>query len=136
MIRDCNFIPTIPTSDLAASRRFYEETLGLSIAMDDETMGVWYRTGTGMLFLYETSYAGTAKHTLVSIESEHIDDDIQELRDHGVTFETYPELEYVEWEGDVARMGDERGTIKGVWFKDPAGNVLGMFEKAPVMAMS
>lgn len=135
MIKECSFIPTIPTKDMAASRRFYEETLGLQVAVDDEDMGVWYRAGGSMIYLYETPHAGTAQHTLVSIESDHIDDDIQELRDHGVSFEVYPDLPFVEWDGDVAHMsGGDQGSMKGVWFKDPAGNVLGMFEKAPVLA--
>lgn len=131
MINECNFVPTIPTKDLAASRKFYEDTLGLTVEGDDPNMGVWFRVPSGVVYLYESEYAGTAKHTLVSLESDHIDDDIQELRDHGVTFETY-DLPGVEWDGDVAKMEG----MKGVWFKDPAGNILGMFEKSAVLAHS
>lgn len=129
MIRECNFVPTIPTKDLARSRKFYEETLGLPVEVDDEKMGVWYRSGSGIVYLYESEFAGTAKHTIVSLESDHIDEDIQELREHGVRFETY-DLPGVEWEGDVATMEN----IKGVWFKDPSGNILGLFEKSGVLA--
>jgi catechol 2,3-dioxygenase-like lactoylglutathione lyase family enzyme len=130
MINECNFVPTIPTKDMAASRRFYEEVLGLPIDTEDPEMGVWYRVPSGIVYLYESEFAGTAKHTLVSLESEHIDEDIQELRDRGVTFETY-DLPGVEWEGDVASMGDK---VRGVWFRDPAGNILAMFQKARVLA--
>ena len=130
MLRDCNAVPTIPTRDLPASRRFYEEVLQLPVEMEGEEMGgVWYRMHNGIVFLYETEFAGTAKHTLLSFESDHIDEDIQQLRDAGVSFEKY-DLPDVEWDGDVASMGD----TKGVWFKDPQGNILGLFEKSMVLA--
>ena len=128
MFSECNAIATIPTKDIEASRRFYEDVLGLPIERDDE-MGIWYRCGGTTVYLYETDFAGTAEHTLVSFESAHIDDDIGELRERGVSFETYA-LEGVEWDGDVANFGG----MKGFWFKDPAGNILGMFDNAMVAA--
>lgn len=129
MISECNLVPTIPTKDLARSRRFYEEVLGLKVEGEDAGVGVWYRCGSGIAYLYETPFAGTAQHTLASIESDHIDDDIRELRDKGVSFETY-DMPGVDWQGDVAVMDGK----KGVWFKDPAGNILAMFDKAGVLA--
>jgi catechol 2,3-dioxygenase-like lactoylglutathione lyase family enzyme len=129
MLSECNAVPTIPTRDLEASRRFYEDVLQLPVEMEDEQMGVWYRVHNGIVYLYESPHAGTAKHTLVSFESDHIDEDIQQLRDGGVTFETY-DMPGVEWDGDVASMDE----MKGVWFKDPAGNILALFQKSPVLA--
>jgi catechol 2,3-dioxygenase-like lactoylglutathione lyase family enzyme len=129
MLSDCNAVPTIPTRDLSSSRRFYEDVLQLPIEHEDERMGVWYRMAGGLVLLYESEYAGTAKHRLMSFESDHIDEDIQQLRDGGVRFETY-DLPGVEWDGDVAVMDG----AKGVWFQDPAGNILGMFEKSMVLA--
>jgi catechol 2,3-dioxygenase-like lactoylglutathione lyase family enzyme len=132
MLKDCTAVPTVPTKDMAGSRRFYEEVLELPVDGEMEGMGVWYRTGTGILFLYESEFAGTAKHTLVSFETDHFDEDIQQLRDGGVRFETYDNVPGVEWNGDIADMGDSRG----VWFTDPAGNILGMFEKSAVLSHS
>lgn len=128
MLSDCEVRPTIPTRDLQTARRFYEQQLRLTVEGEDEG-GVWYRCGTAGLYLYETEHAGTARHTLCSFESDHVDDDIADLREHGVRFETY-DMPGVEWDGDVAMMGD----LKGVWFRDVDGNVLGMFQKAPVLA--
>lgn len=130
MLRDCNVVPTIPTQDLTASRRFYEAVLQLPVEREDEDMGgVWYRLHDGLVFLYETEHAGTARHTLLSFESEHLDEDVRQLRDGGVTFDTY-DMPGVEWDGDIASMGDTRG----VWFTDPQGNILALFEKSRVLA--
>ena len=129
MISDCNLVPTIPTKDLALSRRFYEDVIGLRVRGEDPDMGVWYECGGSAVYLYETQFAGTAEHTLASLESEHVEEDIQELRDKGVRFETY-DMPGIEWDGDVAIMQGQ----KGVWFRDPAGNILGMFQKSEVLA--
>ena len=134
MISDCTAVPCIPTKDVAAARRFYEGVLGLHVK-DENMGGVTYELGSGTLFLYESEFAGLAKHTLVNLESDHVDDDIADLRDKGVRFETYPDLDYVSFDEDgVATMGEGDMQGHGVWFKDPDGNILALFETADVPA--
>jgi catechol 2,3-dioxygenase-like lactoylglutathione lyase family enzyme len=130
MLAECEAIPTIPTRDLKRSVDFYKDTLGLSVIDEDENGGgVKFRCGSSGLYLYQTELAGTAQHTLCSFESDHVDDDIAELRAHGVRFETY-DMEGVSWDGDVADMGG----MHGVWFTDPDGNILALFERSQVPA--
>jgi len=52
---------------------------------------------------------------------EAIEDEVGELRRRGVTFEEYdlPTLKTVDGVASV-------GPIKGAWFKDPDGNVIGV----------
>jgi catechol 2,3-dioxygenase-like lactoylglutathione lyase family enzyme len=128
MLANCEAIPTIPTRDLKRAVDFYKETLGLSV-LDTDQGGVMFSCGSGGLYVYETELAGTAKHTLCSFESDQVDDDIAELRTHGVRFETF-DMEGVTWDGDVASMGDQHG----VWFTDPDGNILALFEHSQVPA--
>ena len=135
MISTSTAIPCIPTKDIAAARRFYEGVLGLHV-VDELGGGVTFEVGDGRLYLYETESAGLAKHTLCNFESAHIDDDIADLRSRGISFETY-DLPYATFDsGGVATMRDEEHDIsmKGVWFTDPDGNVLGMFEQVRVPA--
>lgn len=135
MISDCTAIPCIPTKDMASARRFYEETLGLKVTYDDPG-GVHYDIGGSDVYLYESEFAGTAGHTLMNLESQHVDDDIADLRDHGVRFETYAGMEGTEFSDDgVATTSMEGvGSMKGVWFKDADGNILALFQKSPVLA--
>lgn len=134
MISDCTAVPCIPTKDVATARRFYEDVLGLQV-QDENMGGVTYQLGSGTLFLYETEFAGMAKHTLCNLESDHVDDDIADLREKGVRFETYDDLEFVSFDANgVATMGEGDMQGHGVWFKDPDGNILALFETADVPA--
>jgi catechol 2,3-dioxygenase-like lactoylglutathione lyase family enzyme len=128
MLETCEITPTVPARDLSRARRFYEEQLGLTPVSSDES-GITYQCGRSSLYLYETPFAGTAKHTLCSFESEHVDDDIEQLRSRGVRFETY-DMPGVTWTDDVAEM---HGT-HGVWFTDPDGNILALFQRTRVTA--
>lgn len=134
MIAEAQAVACIPVKDIASARRFYEDVLELKVTGEDSSGGLSLECGSGTgLYVYETPHAGTAKHTLCAFNSDHVDDDIADLRDKGVTFDTY-DMPDVEWDGDVAIMGDER--MRGVWFHDPDGNTLGLFQlvDAPVAA--
>ncbi len=135
MISDCTAIPCIPTKDLKSARRFYETTLGLHMSGEDPG-GITYEVGSGSLYLYESEYAGKAGHTLMNLESQHVDQDIADLREHGVRFETYPDMEGTDFDEDGVAVSKFEGVgeMKGVWFKDPDGNILALFQKSPVLA--
>lgn len=134
MLKDCQAIATIPAKDIASSRRFYEDVLGLRVRAEDDIGGLMFEAGSGSaIYLYETEHAGTAQHTLCSFSSDHVDDDIADLREKGVSFHTY-EMPGVEWDGDVAVMGEHE--MRGVWFSDPDGNVLALFQMVDVPAMA
>ena len=120
MFKDLQPVPTLATADRAKARSFYEDTLGLTVERDDP-FGVTYALGNGRLFLYESAYAGTNKATAVSFETspETYDDEIEALRQKGITFMTF-DMEGMEWDNGVAIAGP----IKSVWFSDPDGNIL------------
>lgn len=112
-------VATLPVTDLAKGRNFYEETLGLTPT--EAVGGVSYKCGDGMIFVYESSYAGTNKATAASFYSDldTFDAEIQALRDKGISFMTF-DMEGLEWQDGVAVMGP----AKSVWFADPDGNIL------------
>ena len=113
-------VATLPVADITKARGFYENTLGLSVDRD-EPGGVSYTCGSGIMFVYESAYAGTNKGTAVSFDVpvSNFDSEVDELRTKGIEFKTF-EIEGFEWSDGVASMGE----MKAVWFTDPDGNIL------------
>lgn len=115
-------VATLPTRDLPSARTFYEDTLGFTPERES-VAGVSYKSGSAMVFLYESEYAGTNKATAVSFDVplSAFDDEVRALREKGVSFLTF-EAEGLEWtEGVASMMGED---MKSVWFTDPDGNVI------------
>jgi catechol 2,3-dioxygenase-like lactoylglutathione lyase family enzyme len=115
---------TLPVANIATARSFYENTLGLTPAME---MGdsVIYSAGNSRLLVYESEYAGTNQATAATwAVGNELDPIVQDLRDKGVTFEHYDDLPGVTREGDIHAIGGTRG----VWFTDPDGNIVSVIE--------
>lgn len=114
--------PTLAVTDLARAREFYEGVLGLT-AQGDPPEGVMYGAGSGSLFVYPSSFAGTNKATAVSwmVDADSFDAEVAALRDKGVEFMTF-DAPGMSWDDGVASMGEGAG--RGVWFADPDGNIL------------
>lgn len=80
-----------------------------------------YRCGSGSyLVIYETAEIRPEQHVATFLVEE-IEDEVGSLRERGVRFEEYdqPGLKTVDGVASV-------GPIKGAWFKDPDGNVIGV----------
>lgn len=116
------FSATIPAKDLAATRRFYEDVLGLAV-QDENEGAITYRSGDTLVQLYPTQYAGTAQHTLGGWHVDDIEATVAALQRKGVTFEEY-DFPGLKTENGIAVTGNERAA----WFKDPEGNILAIYE--------
>jgi catechol 2,3-dioxygenase-like lactoylglutathione lyase family enzyme len=115
-----NATANIAVKDLARARRFYEDTLGLETAGGASDELVAYRSGSSMLFVYRSQYAGTNQATAVTwTVGEDVEGVVRKLKAKGVTFEHF-DLP------DTRRVGDIHisGAMKVAWFKDPDGNLL------------
>ena len=114
----------VPAADLKRARIFYTETLGLTPSREDDYT-VRFPTPSGSWFqIYETSYAGTGKHTVAQFEVADLTTVVRELRAKGVTFETY-DMPGVEWDREIASMGG----LRVAWFIDSEGNTLCLDEQ-------
>ncbi len=112
----------IPAGDLARARAFYADKLGLSPFQEMEGVVLLYRTNGGSTFsVYQTEYAGRAGHTIAQWHVADVGTAVRELKSKGVTFEHYDDMPGVEWDDDVASMGD---VGKAAWFKDSENNIL------------
>jgi catechol 2,3-dioxygenase-like lactoylglutathione lyase family enzyme len=126
MLGDHGAAATLAVSDLPRARDFYEQTLGLA-TIDAPPGSVVYRSGSSVLLVYESEYAGTNRATAASwAVGDEFDAIVDDLRAKGVAFEHYDDLPETTRDGDVHDMGG----IKGVWFKDPDGNILSLINMA------
>jgi predicted enzyme related to lactoylglutathione lyase len=124
----CEFptYPTIPASDLARARHFYEDTLGFD-ADQVSAGGVMYRTKDSALFVYPSTFAGTNKATAAGFQVRDLKSTVAELKARGVRFEEYDM-------GEMKTVGGIMDSPDGpaAWFKDTEGNIIGLFQ--PKMA--
>lgn len=110
---------TIPATDMARAKRWYQEKLGVT-PISEMPAGALYEMGGGTAFLlYPTAFAGKAPNTLMGIESNDVEGDVAAMKKNGVVFEEYdtPDLKTVN---SIARFGE----MKGAWFRDSEGNIL------------
>jgi catechol 2,3-dioxygenase-like lactoylglutathione lyase family enzyme len=113
---------TLAVSDVQRARDFYENTLGLEPLQEDPGF-VIYKSGNSVLLVYPSEYAGTNQATAATwAVGDDFDQTVGDLKAKGVTFEHYDDLPETTREGDVHLMGD----VKGVWLKDPDGNILSL----------
>ena len=124
MLRDSDAIATLAVRNLDEAAEFYEKTLGLSRAGEEDDETIVFESGDSRINVYRSSYAGTNKATALTWAVNDVEGVVQKLRSRGVKFEHY-DLPDTEREGDVHVAGD----IKVAWFKDPAGNILSIVNR-------
>jgi catechol 2,3-dioxygenase-like lactoylglutathione lyase family enzyme len=118
MLADHPIGATIAVTDLDRARRFYEDTLGMKVAMERPD-GVLYESGGTQFLVYPSQFAGTNKATAASWQVDDVEAVVAELRERGVTFEEY-DFPGLKTENGIATLDGSRGA----WFKDPDGNIL------------
>jgi catechol 2,3-dioxygenase-like lactoylglutathione lyase family enzyme len=124
MLGDHDVAATLAITDIGAARSFYEGTLGLRPVMEVPD-SVIYSAGKSRLMVYRSDFARTNRATgatwAVGDELESI---VQDIRTKGVVFEHY-DLPDTTRDGDIHEMGG----MRGVWFKDPDGNIIGLVDQ-------
>lgn len=115
---------TIAVSDIGRARSYYEQTLGMQPPRELEDGTVMYESGGSSFVVYPSPSAGTSEATVASWEVADVDGEVRELRAKGVTFEEY-DFPGLKTENGIATMGP----IRGAWFKDPDGNILGVYQE-------
>ena len=120
MLNEMDATAMLAVKDVTTARSFYEGTLGFEPDAADQDGMVNYRSGQTPIMVYESAYAGTNQaNALAWSVGEDFDTIFKDLTTKGVTFEHY-DLPGLTLDGDV-HVADG---FKGVWFKDPDGNIL------------
>lgn len=126
MLRDVDATSILAVRDIGAARAFYEGVLGLRPVREPADGMAVYASGVTRMVIYESEYAGTNRANALVWAVPDVDRIAGELRDRGVTFEHY-DLPGLTLEGDV-HVADG---FKGIWFKDPDGNILHINDQLP-----
>lgn len=127
MFKDTPAFSGFSVNDQAAAKKFYGDTLGLTIGEDE--MGFTIKTtGAGDIFVYQKDNHEPATFTILNFVVDDIDAAVEQLTAVGVTMERYENLPAPQ---------DEKGVLRGLtanmgpdiaWFKDPAGNILSVLQ--------
>ena len=124
MLADSPAFSGFSVNDLAAARRFYEETLGLRTS-DDGADGMFRLQlgGGGYVFVYAKDDHTPATFTVLNFPVPDVEKAVDELTGRGVRFERYENP-----------PTDEKGIMRAggpliAWFTDPAGNVFSVIQQ-------
>ena len=121
MLADSNAIATVAVKDLEAAERFYGDRLGLAPEHREGDEVITYRSGSTLLNVYRSKFAGTNRATGVSRDVAAIEGEVRDLKARGVVFEHH-DMPGMKLQGDL-HVG---AGMKVAWFKDPDGNILGL----------
>ncbi|TME91016.1 MAG: VOC family protein [Chloroflexi bacterium] len=120
MVTATMVVPTVPVSDLARSKAFYADTLGLPVLWESPA-SIRFRCGDhSELSIFKRPSTAT-EHTLAHFEVTDIESTVTDLEAKGVEFLDYSEGP-LRTTGHIAQIGPARGA----WFRDPDGNTLGL----------
>lgn len=124
MLSDCPVLPILLSKDLAASRTFYRDTLGLPLLREDAGRRLVFGSGEGTRFAISSSTVGTADiQTQMAWRVADIRAAVGDLRERGVRVENYQAPDPVTVDG-IADVGHSWAA----WFIDPSGNVLAVIQ--------
>jgi catechol 2,3-dioxygenase-like lactoylglutathione lyase family enzyme len=126
MFKNSKAFSSFSVDDLQKAKEFYGQTLGLDISESKEGLMLKI-AGGGTVFLYPKPNHSPASFTVLNFPVDDIDRAVDQLTGIGLRFESYG--------GDIKT--DDKGIFRGAsrgegpniaWFKDPAGNILSVFE--------
>ncbi len=109
----------ICTRDRLRATAFYRDTLGLTLAYEDNFAAV-FNIGGVTLRVSSVADFTPHEHTILGFHVPDVAATVGALHEKGVAFNRYPRLTQDE-QGIWTAPG---GTTKVAWMKDPDGNVL------------
>jgi catechol 2,3-dioxygenase-like lactoylglutathione lyase family enzyme len=122
MLNESKAYSGFAVSDLAETKKFYGEVLGLEIKELDvgaPTPLLELHAGERPVLIYPKDDLAPANYTILNFPVDDVDAAVDELAGKGVEFERYDEFD--QDEKGIDRSGPAGGIA---WFKDPAGNIL------------
>ncbi len=125
MISDLTSMATIPAANIERAKKFYTEKLGFKPEETVPTGEIVFKSGVSSFLLYPSQYAGTAKNTAMTFQTDNLERDVRDLRNKGIKFEDY-DMGDLKTVNGIATLGD----VKGAWFKDTEGNIIALTERA------
>ena len=112
-------------NDIAAARKFYEDTLGIAVTEANGMLEL-HTAGDHTTLVYPKADHQPATYTILNFPVDDIDAVVDALAAKGVHMTKYPGMPQ-----------DDKGIMRGrayqrgpdiAWFTDPAGNVLSVLQ--------
>ena len=127
MLADSKAFSGFAVNDLEAAKRFYGETLGLTVEVMDEEHGLLtlHLAGNRDVLAYLSPEMTPPSYTILNFPVDDIDQAVDSLAAAGVTCEQYGSPDLPQDDKGVMREG---GPLIA-WFKDPAGNTLSVLQE-------
>jgi catechol 2,3-dioxygenase-like lactoylglutathione lyase family enzyme len=122
MLSEFLAVTTLVVTDVDLARRFYVEQLGLTL-VEETPAGVRFGAGKGSQLTIRRGQPPAGGQTVMHFEVDDIEAVVHDLTSRGVAFEEYESPKTVN---SIAQFGP----VRAAWFKDPAGNVIGLREGA------
>lgn len=123
MLGDHLVFPIVLSTDLAISRAFYHDTLGLEVVREDDER-IMFRCGAGSVLTVSRSTTGTSDtQTQLAWRVPDLRAELADLRARGVTIKEYDAPDPRTDDG-IADMG----FAWAAWIVDPHRNVLGIIQ--------
>lgn len=113
-------VTTLVVTDVEEAKAFYEKQLGLTL-LEETPAGYRFGAGKGSQLTIRRGQPSAGGQTVLHFEVDDVESVVRDLTSRGVTFEEYETPKTVNF---IAQFGPTRAA----WFKDPAGNVLGLRE--------
>lgn len=120
MLSEFLAVTTLVVTDIDQAKAFYTEQLGLRL-IEETPAGCRFGAGHGSQLTIRRGQPPAGGQTVLHFEVDDIEAVVRDLAAQGVTFEEYEAPKTVNF---IAQFGP----VRGAWFKDPAGNVLGLRE--------
>jgi catechol 2,3-dioxygenase-like lactoylglutathione lyase family enzyme len=120
MLGSSAVIAFAPSTDLARSRAFFGDVLGLRV-LDESPFAVSFDAAGTLLRVTLVDNLHPAPYTILGWHVDNIATAARELGVGGIEAERYPWLEQDAYGVWTAPSGD-----RVLWFKDPEGNVLSL----------
>ncbi|MGZ0712378.1 VOC family protein (plasmid) [Coraliomargarita sp. W4R53] len=113
--------------DIDAARRFYSETLGLTVEADPMGFLSLELASGASILIYPKPHHTPASFTILNFPVADIDAAVADLNERGVSTKIYSNAEFRTEENGIARGNGHSPDI--AWFRDPAGNVLAVMQE-------
>jgi catechol 2,3-dioxygenase-like lactoylglutathione lyase family enzyme len=124
VLESAELVALVASTDLARSRAFYEETLGLPC--EDETpLACVFRANGTMLRVTRVEARAPAAYTVLGWIVDDVAATVRGLAARGVAFDRYEGMEQ-----DELGIWRSPSGARVAWFHDPDGNTLSLTQRA------
>jgi catechol-2,3-dioxygenase len=123
MLGDHSMHVVLLSLDLAESRVFYHEKVGLE-TLDENEEAITFRSGSTELAVTKSTTGTSDMQTQAGWYVDDLEAELRALRARGVEIQEYdlPGLKTVEGIADI-------GFARAAWIVDPHGNALGILQR-------